>query len=343
MEVCLPISDQLLFYLMSALIVFASTVLTLRRLNNAERRKWWRQWKVEPMGNSRSLAFAAWICMVLCAFVGSVRNEHGLILVGIAFGVMATVILEDSIHRHIQKQAALRSKEMRHWEIRKPLEHRAAHQASMRLKELDRVQSLSLRKLMDPHFLFNALNGIMHDMMTKEWRRAIRHLKAFNRLAERQIQSGQEGWLTLQEEWNSLTDYLELEVRRLDRPIEWNLVPLHAELMGREIPTLLIQPLVENALWHGLGGTATSAPGTLTIEVRPFDDGHVCIEVTNSPTMQKTDSVHPVRPALERRDRRHASDLIRQRLRLLDRHGHSGFTMLRKPERTISRLIVPCS
>ena len=343
MGVCLPISHRLCFYLMSALIVVVSTTLILRRLNGAERRKWWRQWKVEPMGNSRCLAFTAWICMIISAFIGVVRNEHGLIMAGIASGWMATIILEDSIHRHILKQSALRRKEMRHWEVRKPLEHRAAHQASMRLKELDRVQSLSLRKLMDPHFMFNALNGIMHDMMTKEWKRAIRHLKAFNRLAERQIQSGQEGWLTLQEEWNSLTDYLELEVRRLDRPIEWNLVPLHAELMGREIPTLLIQPLVENALWHGLGGTARSDPGTLKVEVRPFDEGHVCIEVTNSPTMQGTDATHPVHPALERQGRRHASDLIRQRLRLLDRHGHSGFTMLKQPERTVSRLIVPCS
>ena len=62
--------------------------------------------------------------------------------------------------------------------------------------------------------------------MTREWDRAVHHLKAFNRLARHQIQAGHDGWRTMEDEWTTLYDYIELEVRRLDRPIQWDLAPL---------------------------------------------------------------------------------------------------------------------
>lgn len=343
MEAPLSISNVLLFGLVTATALSLAMLLSLRRLHFVERRKWWRQWRNESHGSGRNLAMAAFMGMVVFPSLGWAMHQPWFTLFGGACGIMLAVLLDDSVRRYIETQTELRHREMRHWEVRKPLQHRAAYQANMRLQELDRVQSISLRRLMDPHFLFNALNGIMHDMMKGEWHRAMRHLKAFNRLAERHIQSGHDGWITLNAEWATLTDYLELEIRRLDRPIAWELSPLPLALGERKIPALLIQPLVENALWHGLGGTSMTGPGSILVHAKPHDGNHVCIEVVNAPTTGETEAPDPVRPAAEQSDRRHATDLIRQRLRLLDRHGDSGFVIRKDRQKTVARLIVPCS
>ena len=171
--------------------------------------------------------------------------------------------------------------------------------------------------------------------------RALRHLSAFNRLAERQIHAGQNGWLPLNQQWESLHDYLQLEVRRLDRPITWNLLPPDPALAQCAIPSLVVQPLVENALWHGLGGTSCQGAGTVTVSATAEGDGHILIEVHNTPSPAPEYDPDPVRPEVSEPRRRHASDLIQQRLTLLDRSGKSGIEMNHNDAGTLARLVVP--
>ncbi len=321
------------------LLVFGGMVL--HRLDWAARRKWWRMGLTSAGQQAAIVACPTLLPLAL----GVALYEHvpALAIAALALGAAGAFMLDQSVHGFISRESHQRQIEMEHWKVRKPTEQRLAHQAALRSKELDRVQAKSLRRLMDPHFLFNALNGIMHDLMTREWDRAVHHLKAFNRLARHQIQAGHDGWRTMEDEWTTLYDYIELEVRRLDRPIQWDLAPLPAGLTGCHIPALLVQPLVENALWHGLGGTSRKGPGRLSLWAEKSGDGHVSIHVHNTPNSSRTQEPEPVRPDESTPRRRHANDLIRQRLNLLDRSGKSGLRMVTSPHNTQVNLIVPCT
>ena len=134
------------------------------------------------------------------------------------------------------------------------MERMQARKAELQRLELAEVQLQSLRHLMDPHFLFNALNGVMQRFLREDAPAALRHFAAFRRLAVRQQQAGRDGWWTLREEWRVLEDYIALELDRLAGP--WpSTSPPTCRVEDCSVPALMVQPLVENALWHGLGGT----------------------------------------------------------------------------------------
>lgn len=318
----------------------AFAVMALGRVDAAGRQRWWNQWCTAA--TRRTLGLSA---LIACSglIIGTSAGSAVAALAGAGAGGVLALITGRGVQRFIVHETRQRQQEMRHWTVRKPAEQRLAHQAALRQRELDEVQALALRKLMDPHFLFNALNGIMHDMMTREWSRAMRHLRAFNRLAQGQIQSGQRGWITLSDEWSGLADYLDLEVRRLGRDIRWNMVPLPHELGDLRIPALLVQPLVENALWHGLGGTAHAGPGLVRIAAEPAGPAHLRISVFNSHCGEEAGEHRLARPQDEGDRRRHASDLIQQRLRLLDRGGESGLSIASTAAGTNATVVVPCS
>ena len=319
------------------MLVYA--VLILFRLSANERKKWWRHgFGPLPRGWLPALILAA----ALTTLLGVLRQSDALALLGACSSCVAAAVGGMTIQQFLKDEARRRKVEMDHWTVRKPAEQRMAHQAMLRRQELDRVQAAALRSLMDPHFLFNALNGIVHDMLNREWFRALHNLRAFNRLAERQIRSGQQGWLTLEDEWSGLRDYLTLEVRRLDRPIAWELTPLPTPMRDRRIPALMVQPLVENALWHGLGGTSGTGGGLIRVSVEAAGNEHLEIQVFNS---NNPDAERPhdlVRPEKEREYRRHASDLIRHRLRLMDRDGQSRLQVRMEQQGTTACLVLPC-
>ena len=196
---------------------------------------------------------------------------------------------------------------------------------------------------MDPHFLFNALNGVMQDILSHRRKRAVSNLRAFSRLAIRQVEAGRGGWWSLTDEWMVLDDYVRLELRRIDRPLVFALPPLPEHLQTVEIPAFMVQPLVENALWHGLGGTGASGPGEVAIDIHPLPDSDKLIEVRvrNSRQTARHRSRTPHQSIRSPR-RRHASDLIRNRLRLLDDSNRCTLTLHELDNATEARLILPC-
>lgn len=322
----------------SGLLAYAC--LSLLRLRADDRRKWWRTGS--SLGTRWASVFLPLVALTCLIFSGYRPTSGALEAIGVITAGVAAYLNGSRIQRFLLLEASKRRKEMTHWLVRKPAEQRMAHQAMLRRKELDKVQARSLRKLMDPHFLFNALNGIVHDMLTKEWARALQNLSAFNRLAERQIKSGQRGWLTLNEEWEGLKDYLALEVRRLNRPIQWELEPIPEELQGLHIPSLMVQPLIENALWHGLGGTSETGGGHVRIRSEKWGAEHLRVSVHNSPGSARSFHEDLARPEDNKYHRRHASDLIQQRLNLLDRGGPSRYSRVSDAQGTTATLVLPC-
>ena len=124
---------------------------------------------------------------------------------------------------------------------------KAKQQANLR----NRLQSL--RNQMNPHFIFNSLNSVNHYISLHQEREANRYLSTFSTLMRNVMGNSGKDFISLREELEMLKIYTDLEQARFADKfgINWNLeeaLPLD-EL---QVPPLLLQPYVENAVWHGL-------------------------------------------------------------------------------------------
>ncbi len=114
-----------------------------------------------------------------------------------------------------------------------------------------RLQSLRLQ--MNPHFLFNALNSIQQMILVNEEIVATKYLSRFSKLLRAVLIHSDKESISLKEEMDILKMYVELESVRFKESFTYA-ITCDEEIETEEIkiPTLLIQPFVENAIWHGL-------------------------------------------------------------------------------------------
>lgn len=111
----------------------------------------------------------------------------------------------------------------------------------------------SMRLQMNPHFLFNALNSIQQMTMSGKGDSAALYLSKFSRLLRMILTHSDLEELSLREEIEMLRLYLDLESLRFDGTFEYEIVSeTGLDLDEYRVPPLLIQPFVENAIWHGL-------------------------------------------------------------------------------------------
>lgn len=134
----------------------------------------------------------------------------------------------------------------------------------------------SLRSQLNPHFLFNALNSVV-GMVEVDPRGAKEMVRELSALLRRALDSTDRPTTTLGEELEFLVQYLAIEQTRLEAELHIQ-VDIKDELMALPIPSLILQPLVENAVKHGLRNRGALA---ISIRGRRTDTG-VQLEVINS-------------------------------------------------------------
>lgn len=132
-------------------------------------------------------------------------------------------------------------------------------------QKLQEMEMLALRSQMNPHFLFNSLNSIKHLIMTSRNEDAVKYLDDFSTLLRCILQNSNREIITVEEELEILELYLSLEKNRMGDNFNYSIqVTSREELSQFHIPPLLLQPFVENAIWHGLS-TSANPVKTLTI------------------------------------------------------------------------------
>lgn len=126
------------------------------------------------------------------------------------------------------------------------------HKMQSRTREMELEQKL-LRSQMNPHFIFNSLGAIQSFMMKNDGRKAAFYLSSFSSLMRSILKNSREELITLQEEKQTLENYLNLHQLRLGEKLSFE-VKVSNDLDIDEImlPPMLIQPFVENAIIHGI-------------------------------------------------------------------------------------------
>jgi len=119
--------------------------------------------------------------------------------------------------------------------------------------ELKLWQQTALQVQMNPHFLFNILNSIKAYIYENDKQKAIRYLNHFANLVRKILHNSNQKLITLAEELEVISHYIELEAMLLEENFTWKInIPENIPTTDIYIPTLLIQPFVENAFKHGL-------------------------------------------------------------------------------------------
>jgi len=120
-------------------------------------------------------------------------------------------------------------------------------------EQLQELELRALRSQMNPHFIYNALNSIQALVVDRRPQEASLYIGKFGRLLRKILDHSEGNVITLREELEALELYIELERLRLNVALVHHIVIDPLISPGQEwMPPLILQPFVENALWHGL-------------------------------------------------------------------------------------------
>ena len=202
---------------------------------------------------------------------------------------------------------------------------RAEYGEGQAVKAASQARLRALQNQMNPHVLFNAISGVT-EMVREDPAGAERALLDLAGLLRYLLDHGGQAFQTLGEERLLVEKYLALEQIRLGKRlrVEW---VWNASLDGRRLPPLLLQPLVENALKHGIA--PERAGGDLRISARAFGPG-LELEVANT-------GLPPREGAAESVGLRN----LRERLAILGADPTTAFRLRREGLWTFAVLHVP--
>ena len=115
------------------------------------------------------------------------------------------------------------------------------------------LEQQALQAMMNPHFIFNVMNSIQYFINTQDKSKANQLLTGFARLIRKNMEIVNKSNITLSEEIDYLKLYLQLENLRFGEKLNYKLT-VDDDLETEEIiiPSMIIQPYIENAIWHGI-------------------------------------------------------------------------------------------
>ncbi len=162
--------------------------------------------------------------------------------------------------------------------------------------QLGEMEMQALRAQMNPHFIFNSLNTIRYFVLNDENEKASDYLGKFARLLRMVLQNSRENTISLSEELDALRLYMEIEARRFGDSFQYQiLVPAEIDTDAITVPPLLLQPFVENAVWHGL--LHSNKPDRqLTVQISEEEAEYLFTITDNGIGRQKSREMHS-RPA----------------------------------------------
>ena len=147
-------------------------------------------------------------------------------------------------------------------------------------KKLLTLEQTMLRSQMNPHFLFNSLNSIKLYIINNEKKNAVHYLNKFSKLVRKILEASSQREISLAEELETVELYMNIENIRFSNEINFK-VNIHDDIDVHvvKIPSLILQPFLENALWHGL--SSKEGEKNITLDINKGTDGFIKIAITD--------------------------------------------------------------
>jgi LytS/YehU family sensor histidine kinase len=145
---------------------------------------------------------------------------------------------------------------------------------------LSEITHANLRQQMNPHFIFNTLNSIQYYMYQHDKIATNNYLTKFSRLIRKILENSQHTQVPVKDELDVIQLYLELETLRFKEKFTYTIsIDEEIDTLTYKIPTMLIQPYVENAVCHGLINKPDH--GLLTLSMQ-LCDKHICCVIEDN-------------------------------------------------------------
>lgn len=177
--------------------------------------------------------------------------------------------------RKIRQRAEIREREAGYKQREAELKQEVAEFS----KQVAEVELAALRAQMNPHFVFNCLNSINTFILLNDPRNASLYLQKFSKLIRQVLDASRSEYISLKNELDTLRYYIELEQMRYGGKFAY-IIEVNETIQQDviDLPPMLVQPYVENAIWHGLMHKEGEG-GLLRIDVdRELQNLHITIE-----------------------------------------------------------------
>lgn len=160
--------------------------------------------------------------------------------------------------------------------------------------DMQKLEKAALRKQMNPHFIFNSLNSIQAFIMENKKNNAMEYLAMFARLIRMILNAANEEYITIDDEVQLLKHYLHLEKLRFNERFDFDItIGEGIDPLRTSIPSMLIQPIAENAVVHGM--KKKQSGGKILIKFKGLDNQIQVDVLDNGPgfkTQVQTTALH---------------------------------------------------
>ncbi|MEP7373699.1 MAG: histidine kinase [Chitinophagaceae bacterium] len=155
--------------------------------------------------------------------------------------------------------------------IRKSEQQRVVHE-----KKLLELEAKALRSQMNPHFIFNSLNSIKSLINKNENDKAAEYLTTFSKLIRTLFQNSDRREISLYEELETCKLYTQIEKMRFGDKVDFIFeIDQNIDLKDIKVPALILQPFIENAIWHGL--VPKESGGIVMVSIKEANETIECI------------------------------------------------------------------
>ena len=149
-------------------------------------------------------------------------------------------------------------------------------------KQILTLEQDMLRSQMNPHFIFNSLNSIKLYIINNEKENAVYYLNKFSKLIRKILVASTEKEISLEDELDTMQLYMNIENIRFSNEIDFKVsVDEGINTSNIKVPTLILQPFIENALWHGLS-SKKGDDKKIRLHVYKTTEDYITISVTDN-------------------------------------------------------------
>ena len=218
--------------------------------------------------------------------------------------------------------ATLIGNKLKQLESEKSLEAKQRELAGIN-EQLAEARLSALQAQMNPHFVFNALNSIKRMILDADNERASRYLSKFAQMIRMTLEHSKQIFVALDENIEYLKAYLEMERLRFDESFSYEIVAdENVDLSETVIPSMMIQPMVENAIWHGL--MLAEAEKKIRIRFSQHNNKIVCTIEDNGIGIRKSEKLKQQHRPLHRSI---SLENLQKRIRIMNEKYNTGCSL----------------
>ncbi|WP_373517990.1 sensor histidine kinase, partial [Pricia sp.] len=150
-------------------------------------------------------------------------------------------------------------------------------------RQLTELEMKALQAQINPHFIFNCMNSINQMILDGDNQNASKYLTKFGKLIRMVLENAESTEVSLKDELTLLEAYIQLEALRFNGEIKHQInIKGDIDLENTYLPSMVLQPFVENAIWHGLMHKTKEGQGCITISVEKDRDQQLICQIEDN-------------------------------------------------------------